>query len=57
MSISKFFKKAAKAEIPNGDIASLNAENRRKETQKERLDDALAKSALRQITPFGTIYW
>lgn len=57
MCISKFFKRAAEADRLDDAAPLKNEKNQRVETEKQQRNDALSKAALRQITPFGTLYW
>ncbi len=57
MCISKFFKRAAEADKLEDDAPLKNVKNQRVEAEKQQRNDALSKAALRQITPFGTLYW
>ena len=57
MCISKFFKRAAEADKLEDDAPLKNVKNQRVEAEKQQRNDALSKVAMRQVTPFGTLYW
>jgi|GEM_PF-6416504 len=57
MCISKFFKRAAEADKLDDAAPLKSSKDQREEAEKQQRNHALAKAALRQITPLGTLYW